>query len=50
MAKVAEFAPVEKESMYEQAKKQKEEKENSAETKKIKIAERRSSSSKANLM
>ena len=39
MAKVAEFAPVEKESMYEQAKKQKEEKENSAETKKIKIAE-----------
>ena len=36
MAKVAEFAPVEKESMYEQAKKQKEEKENSAETKKIK--------------
>ena len=48
MAKVAEFAPVEKESMYEQAKKQKEEKENSAETKKIKIAEAKVQALKAN--
>ena len=48
MAKVAEFAPVEKESMYEQAKKQKEEKENSAETKKIKIAEAKVQSLKSN--
>ena len=48
MAKVAEFAPAEKESMYEQAKKQKEEKENSAETKKIKIAEAKVQALKAN--
>ena len=48
MAKVAEFAPGEKESMYEQAKKQKEEKENSAETKKIKIAEAKVQALKAN--
>ena len=48
MAKVAEFAPAQEESMYEQAKKQKEENANSAETKKIKIAEAKVQALKAN--
>ncbi len=39
MAEVAKFAPVEEETIYEKAKKQKEENENSDEHKKIKMAE-----------
>lgn len=48
MEKVAKFAPVEQESIYEKAKKQKEENENSPEAKKIRIAEAKVQALKAN--